>query len=83
MHIWFHAAEEMNDILLTDEGLPLASSPGVTSYGKVGLETEFAWKWGLNFASVGTVPRESRTLEECLEMTGICQDCGRAKNMSG
>ena len=54
------------DCVLTDEGLPLAGSPGIVGNEEVGLETEFAVERGLDFSNVGTVTGEEGTLQESL-----------------
>ena len=57
----------MGDSVLTDEGLPLASSPRVASELGIGLETDLAAKRRLDFTLVAPSSGEERTAELSLD----------------
>ena len=52
---------------LTDEGLPLAGGPAVTSNDSIGLKTELSMKRRQDFPNVRAITGEELALQESLD----------------
>ena len=73
----------MRGLILTDEGLPLASSARVTSELRVGLETKLAVERGLDLTLVAAGSGEERTTKLGLdEELGVKELGGRVEGGS-
>ena len=71
-------------MILTDEGLPLASGPGVTGELAVGLETDLAAEGGHDLTLVAGGTREERAAELGLnEELGVENSGGGVERSSG